>query len=165
MKAIIGLDPTVPEFIEHSLELPQKSSLYFMYLISRVGLSRFMPGSEVKEYFPLLKSEDLSNEDKEQYLAMFYKSAYTKNMLNEVDYLQENAKKVKANELLIRTPTYFFISDGKEVTASNWRELLSNYVLQIDIGKYKYLDSGHYVHHEKSGIIADEVEGFIKDVL
>ncbi len=120
---------------------------------------------EVKEYFPLLKSKDMSNEDKEQYLAMFYKSAYTKNILNEVDYLQDNAKKVKAKELPIHTPMYFFISDGKEVTASDWRELLSNYVLQIDIGTYKYLDCGHYVHHEKSDIIADEVKAFIKNYL
>ncbi len=165
VKAIIGLDPAVPGFVEHSLELPQKTSLYFMYLVSRVGLSRFMPGSEVEEYFPLMKSEDLSDKDKEQYLAIIYKSAYTKNMLNEVNYLPDNAKKIKAHELPIHTPMYFFISDGKEVTASDWRELLSNYVIQIDVGKYKYLDSGHYVHHEKSDIIADEAKAFIKDVL
>ena len=164
VKAIMGLDPTVPDFVEHSLELPRKTELYLMYLVSRIGLSRFMPRSEVEEYFPLMKSEYLSNEDKEQYLAMFYKSAYTKNMLNEVDYLQDNAKKVKANVVPMHTPMYFFISDGKEVTGSDWRELLSNYLSQINIGKYKYLDSGHYVHHEKSDIIANEMKAFIEKI-
>lgn len=163
--AIIGLDPTVPGFVEHSLELLQKAKIYFMYLVSRIGLSRFMPISKIEETFSLMKSKDLSYEDKEQFLAMFYKSTYTRNMLSEVDYLSDNNKKVKDNEVPIHTPMYFLISDGKEITgACNWRELLSNYVLQVDVGKYKYLDGGHYVHNEKPDIIANEIKAFIKKI-
>ena len=159
--AIIGLDPTIPEFVEHSLELPPKTQLSLMYFVSRIGLSRFMPRSEVEETFPVLKSEDLSKRDNEQFLAMFYKSAYTKNMLSEVDYLQGNAKKVSANDVPVSTPMYFFLSDGKEVTELEWREPLSNYVLKMEIGQYKYLDGGHYVHNEEPDIISDEMKAFI----
>ncbi len=75
-----------------------------------------MPDSDVKENFPLMKSDDLSKEDKEQYLAMFYKSAFTKNMLNEINYLKDNAKTVEANGVPVHIPMYFFISDDEEIS-------------------------------------------------
>lgn len=161
VQAVIGLDPTVPEFVEHSLEIPRKAELYFMYLISRMGVSRFMPEDEVKQNFPLMGSRELSKEDKERFMAMFYRSAYTINMLKEIDYLEENAEKVQQNPAPVETPMYFFISDGQEVTDADWREILSNYISNVNFGKYRYLDCGHYLHHEKPGLIAGEIEAFL----
>lgn len=162
--AIIGIDPSVPNFVENYLVLPPKIQLFFMYFISRIGLSRFMSKNELEKSFPLIKSEDLSAEDKKVLLALFYKSSYTKNMLNEIEYLTENAKKVKANKIPVNTPMYFFISDGKEVTNADWRGILTDYISQIAYGKYKFLDSGHYIHSEKPEILADEINSFLKSV-
>ncbi|MDD4362826.1 MAG: alpha/beta hydrolase [Atribacterota bacterium] len=164
IKAIIGIDPSVPDFVENYLAIPPKIKLSFMYLISRIGLSRYMSKTELEKSFPLIKSEDLSTEDKKMLLALFYKSSYTKNMLNEIDYLTENAKKVKANKIPVNTPMYFFISDGKEVTDANCREILTDYISQIAHGKYKLLDSGHYIHSEKPEILADEIKKFIGNI-
>ncbi len=162
--AIIGLDPSVPDFVQQSIELSQKTTLYLMYFVSRIGLSRFMGRSELEGFLPLLKSVDLSPEDKERYLAMFYKSAYTKNMLKEVEYLTDNAKKVKDNDAPIHTPMYFFISSGEELPVADWRELLTDYVSQVDFGQYKYIESGHYVHYEHADLIADEIKIFIEEL-
>ena len=164
VKAIIGIDPLVSDFVENYLELPPGIKLSFMYFISRIGLSRFMSKNELEKSFPLVKSNDLSAEDKQVLLALFYKSSYTKNMLNEIKYLTENAKKVKANNIPVNTPMYFFISDGKEVTDADWRGLLSDYVSQTEYGKYKFLDSGHYIHNQQPEIIADEINSFLKNV-
>ncbi|MFA7204398.1 MAG: hypothetical protein WC188_11920, partial [Candidatus Caldatribacteriota bacterium] len=130
----------------------------------RIGLSRFMSKNELEKSFPLVKSNNLSAEDKQVLLVLFYKSSYTKNMLNEIKYLTENAKKVKANNIPVNTPMYFFISDGKEVTDADWRGLLSDYVSQTEYGKYKFLDSGHYIHNQQPEIIADEINSFLKNV-
>ncbi|MEJ6951492.1 alpha/beta hydrolase [Natronospora cellulosivora (SeqCode)] len=156
VKAIIGLDPSVPDFVGKHLQIPNKFQLLFMYFISRIGLSRFIPESELKERFPLLALEDLSVEDINQYLAIFYKNGYSKNVLNEIDYLSENVKKIKAKGLPIETPMYFFISNGDELT-KEWREILTSYVNQLNNGKYKYLDTGHYLHHEKADTIVKEI--------
>lgn len=164
IKAIIGIDPSIPDFIENYLVLPPKTKLFFMYFISRIGLSRFMSKSELEKSFPLIKSEDLSNKDKQELLALFFKGSYTKNMLNEIDYLTENARKVKANKIPVNTPMYFFISDGKEVADADWRELLSDYISNIVDGKYKFLDSGHYIHIEKPEILAGEIKKFISHI-
>ena len=164
IKAVVGLDPLVPEFVKSSLEIPNKIKLYIMYLASRIGLSRFMPPEKLKKIFPLLKSEELSKGDKEKYLATFYKRAYTREMLRETNWLSENAEKVDLNDPPIETPMYFFISDGEEVPGPNWRELLSNYVSQMNIGKYKFLDTGHYVHVEKPKVIADKMRTFLEEI-
>lgn len=164
VKAIIGLDPTVPGVVEHALKMPSRANLLFMYLISRIGLSRFMPEADAEKMFPLLKSDKLSAEDKETYMALFYRSAYTRSMLNEIDYLKENSQKVKASGIPGGTPMYFFISDGSDVDGLDWRETLSSYVLQSKEGKYKYLDCGHYLHHYKADLIAKETAAFIEEI-
>lgn len=103
--AIISLDPSVPEFVEHHLEIPAgKVCLNFMYLISRLGLSRLMPVSAIAENFPLLKSGGLNERDREEYKTMFYKSTYTGNVLREIDYLRDKAKKAGAGGVPSQTP-------------------------------------------------------------
>ena len=164
VKAIIGLDPTVPEFVEQALELPPQSQLNFIYFISRIGLSRFMPEADKKETLPILKIDELTKEDKEAYLAIFYRSAYTKNMLAEVADLEDNAQKVKAEGAPVDIPLYFFISDGSEVEGENWRAIITDYLQPLEMGRYKYLDSGHYMHHEKSDLIAAEIVNFISQI-
>ncbi len=163
VKAIIGLDPTTPGSIELMPE-PNKTQLYFMYFISRLGLSRLMPESEIGDNLPLMKSEELSEEDKNQYLAVFYKSAFTKDMLREIDYLKDNARAVAANEMPINTPMYFFISDDQEVNATGWKDTLADFLAEIAIGKYLQLDTGHYVHYEKADTIAEEAIAFLEEI-
>jgi len=53
VRAIIGLDPCVPESFD-VLPEPEKSQLHIMYIVSRTGLSRYMPDAEVENFFPLM---------------------------------------------------------------------------------------------------------------
>ena len=160
VKAIIGLDPLIPEAYDIMPE-PEKSQLYPMFLISRLGISRFMPDADMEINFPLMKSDDLTEEDKQQYLAVFYKSAFSKDMLREVDYLKGNAKKVAESGIPINTPMYFFISEGQESSVPGWTEVLSGYISKIGIGKNLKLDAGHYIHYDRSEIIAEEAKVFL----
>ena len=163
VKAIIGLDPITPETVD-ILPEPQKPQLYTMFFISRMGISRFMPDADVEKNFPLIKSNVLSTQDKQKYLAVFYKSAFSKDMLNEIDYLKKNAEEVARNEAPTNTPMYFFISDGQEVMVNGWKGTLSTYLSKISMGKQIQLDTDHYVHYEKAEIIADEAKTFIREL-
>ena len=163
VKAIVGLDPLVPEAFEIMPE-PQKSQLYPMLIISRLGISRFMPDSDMAVNLPLMKSDDLTKEDKQQYLAVFYKSAFSKDMLREVDYLKTNVERIRENGVPINTPMYFFISEGQESVAPGWTEALSGHISTIDIGKELKLDADHYVHYDQSEIIAKEIAVFLESL-
>jgi len=163
VKAIIGLDPLIPETFTVMPE-PQKQQLYPMYFISRIGVSRFMPESDVELNFPVITSEALTEQDKQAFLAVFYRSAFSKDMLNEVQHLKDNTKKVAGNEVPAKTPMYFFISEGQEDKVSGWKETLSNYLSRIEVSGQMLLDTGHYVHYEKAEIIAKEAKAFLKDI-
>jgi len=166
IKAIVGLDPAIPDvYLNSSFKLPSKSQLYAMYFISRIGISRFMGEEGLENNIPLLKSDVLSEEDKNQLIAMFYKSTFTKNMLNEANYVKDNAKKVKKSGIPSNTPMYFFIAEGSNNSViPNWDEILSAYLSNVDNSKYKLLDSEHYIHHEYSDFIAQEIDIFLKEI-
>jgi pimeloyl-ACP methyl ester carboxylesterase len=163
VRAIIGLDPCVPESFD-VLPEPEKSQLHIMYIVSRTGLSRYMPDAEVENFFPLMGSDDLSEADKQQYLAAFYRSSYSRDMVREVDYLRENAKTVAGNEVPINTPMYFFISEGQEEVAAGWNEVLTGYLSGITNGKHMQLASDHYVHYENTDKIAEEAMAFLEEL-
>ncbi|MGM0431543.1 MAG: alpha/beta hydrolase [Spirochaetota bacterium] len=165
VKAIIGLDPLVPDFVEHSLEMPHKINMYAMAFVSRMGFSRLMPKTQLVKTFPLLNSRHLSEEDKKQFLAMFYKSTYTKDMVREIDFLKDNAKQVQTKKAPSSIPMYFFISDGTEVPGDDWRTYLVDYIQQCTPGNYTCLDCGHYVHHARADTIAAEMKMFIANMV
>lgn len=162
VKAIVGLDPTVPEVLENEREVPSSAQIKMMYFVARIGISRFMPEADLEATFPVLATGDLSPQDREQFIAMFYRSSYTKDMLREIEYLSANAEAVADNPVPVHTPMYFFISDGKEVPYDNWQQVLTNYLSQLEVGKHTILDTGHYVHHKQSETIAEDVKGFLE---
>lgn len=166
VKAIIGLDSVTPESVK-ALPKPSKIELYSMYFISRIGLSRFMPEGDVEKNFPILTRDDLTKEEKEEYLALFYRSSLTKPMLGEVRRLQENAEKVEkagGNEATKETPMLLFISQGQDNEIKDWKDMLSKYVSHMEKGEYIVLNTGHYLHHEKGEIIAENIKEFIRKI-
>jgi len=163
VKAIIGLDPCIPETYD-ILPEPEKGQLYAMYVISRTGLSRFMDDSEVENIFPLMKAEDLTEEEKQEYLATFYRSAFSKDMLREVNYLKENAETVADNAVPINTPMFFFISDGQEASVDGWKGTLVDYLAEISDGVYTQLATDHYLHYDKSEVIAEQSKAFLESI-
>ena len=165
IRAIIGLDPAIPDhYLNSAFKLPSKSQLYIMYFMSKIGLTRFMGRSELEKNLPLLKSKDLTVEDKEKLTAVFYKSSLTKSMLNEIDYIEENASQVKRNGIPSDIPMYFFIAKNSDISIiPNWTADLSKYLDKVKSGNYKMLNTGHYVHHEKSDLIAQEIKRFIRE--
>ena len=166
VKAVIGIDPAIPEiYLDSSFNLPKKSELYFTYLMSRVGLTRFMDREELEKNIPLLNSKEISEKDKEKLKAMFYKSSLTKNMLNEVNHVKENARKVKRNRVPINIPMYFFVaeSSNRNITP-NWTKTLHEYAAKINYSKFELLKGGHYIHYDRSELIAEEMRKFLNEI-
>ena len=161
--AIIGLDPLTPEAFD-VLPEPEKKQLYAMVLVSRIGLSRYIPDSDVEHYLPIMKSEELTEKDRQEYLAAFYRSAYSKDMLREVDYLQANAEKVAEKEVPASIPMYLFISEGQEETAKGWQAASLDFFSKIQHGKHRLLPAGHYVHYDQPEVIAEEAKAFLEEI-
>lgn len=161
--AIVGLDACTPQAID-VIPVPSKSQLNAMYLVSRIGLSRMMSETDAAQSLPLMNSDKLTDQDKQNYLAIFYKSTLTKDMLREVDYMKINAEKVQEGNAPTNTPMLFFISKEQESVAPGWNDALINYLEDIEKSEHIQLDTSHYIHHNKADAIAAKVRLFLQEL-
>ena len=82
-------------------------------------------------------------------------------MIDETKKVQSNAEKVRKSGVPVEVPMYFFISDGNEIGISNWREILYDYIGQLEHGQFLFLDVGHYVHAWEPELIAEGIDDFL----
>lgn len=160
--AIIGLDPAVPEAYD-VMEIPSSPSIAAAAIFARTGMIRLVPS--IVESSAAIRSGHLSDEDMATYESLLYRRTLTSNMIDETKQVQANAGKVRESGVPVEVPMYFFISDGNEIGISNWREILYDYIGQLEHGKHLFLDVGHYVHAWEPEIIATEIDDFINSKL
>jgi len=59
---------------------------------------------------------------------------------------------------------YFFIAKNSDLSIiPDWTAGLSKYLKEVKNGKSKIIDTGHYIHHEKSDFIAQEIKRFLRE--
>ena len=160
--AIIGLDPAVPEVYD-VLSMPSPLSTAAATAFARTGMIRFVPS--IVNDSAAIQSGYLSEEDMATYQSLFYRRTLTSNMRDEVQQVANNVEEVKHAGIPIEVPMYFFISDGSEMGISNWQEILTDYVNQLEDGQFLLLDVGHYVHAWEPAVIATEIDEFLKDLM
>lgn len=161
--AIVGLDLVVPEAVE-LLPEPGSAALGLMSLVSRIGLSRWMPEDQLYAMFPVLSSEALSESEQERYVAAFFRTSYSRPMIEEIHQLSANADVVSEGTLSSSLPILCFISTQQAELVDGWEEALSTLVsAQVD-GTVVLMDTGHYLHHEESERLVEDIIPFIERV-
>jgi len=155
VEAIIGLDPLVPEY---NLETEENPSLsYLITFLTRSGLVRNQP-DVYNNNFPAVKKGLLTEKETKIARTIFYRRVQTKNMWEEVNMLEGNAKKV-LEEGKPQIPFYAFISAENEKDL--WKESIIDYTKKTG-GKHFILDGGHYIHLDYPEVIAKKSREIIK---
>ncbi len=159
VEAIIGLDPLIPE---SALAMPEPPRLFLhiMQMIARLGITRLIPAADLPKNLPVMAADELPPEDKEAVQAIFYKSAFTQDMIQEVAYLKENGESVGIQGVL-SVPTHFFISTAQESELAGWQQYLTEFLDRSPQSKKTVLDAGHYLHHAKGKIIAETMKSYL----
>ena len=161
IRAVIGLDPCIPENVRKP-GLATGGFLRVMHLVFRIGLTRLMSVEDTKRMFPLLAGDVLTAGEKKQYMDAVHRSSFSGPMIQEVGWLQRNARKVASAPVPTRTPVCLFVTRGPGKECPDWQENLSIYVRQFQRGKCVHLDCGHYVHYERAEQIADAMAAFLE---
>ncbi|PNV65886.1 alpha/beta hydrolase [Rubneribacter badeniensis] len=160
VSAIIGLDMAVPEYYD-SMDIP----IPFMRIASwaaNLGVTRFIPGISNSD---AMKHGTLTDKDKEIYEAVFYSRTATDTMINEMEWVKENAQTV--NDLGVpQLPMLLFISDGSGGTGfdeETWRKIPIEYISQVEGGEYIELDCPHYIQDYEYNAISESIVSFLSD--
>lgn len=110
-----------------------------------------------------IKHGTLTDDEKEIYRAVFYSRTATATMINEIEQVKENAKKVNSMGVP-QLPMLLFISDGSGGTGfdkETWREIPIEYISQVDEGEYIELNCPRYVHDYEYKSISESIIKFL----
>lgn len=158
VSAIIGLDMAVPEYYDSmSINMPL---LRIAGWAANLGVTRFIPGISNSD---AVKYGTLTDKEKEIYKAVFYSRTATVTMINETEWVKENAQKV--NDMGVpQLPMLLFISDGSGGTGfdeETWRKIPIEYISQVEGGKYIELDCPHYIQDYEYKAISESIISFL----
>lgn len=160
VSAIIGLDMAVPEYYDSmNINMPL---LRIASWAANLGVTRFIPGISNSD---AVKYGTLTDKEKEIYKAIFYSRTATVTMINETEWVKENAQKV--NDMGVPPlPMLLFISDGSGGTGFDeeiWRKIPIEYISQVEGGKYIELDCPHYIQDYEYNAISESIISFLSD--
>ncbi|MFJ7889906.1 alpha/beta fold hydrolase [Lysinibacillus xylanilyticus] len=158
VKAIIGLDMAVPAaYKDYDINMPL---VHLSAFAANIGFTRWIPGLSESD---AIKYGTLTDEEKELYKVIFYRRTVTKNMVNEIKHIKENAEKVGAAGIS-NVPMLLFSSNGQGTgwNEDAWNEFQKDFISKYKDGTLIKLDSSHYIHDIEFKRIADESEQYIE---
>lgn len=154
IKAIIGLDPLVPGYIEKTEEKPSLS--FMITLLTRTGLVRHQP-DVFKNNFHAAKKGHLTEQESEIAETIFLRRVQTKNMWEEVEMVKTNSQ-IVSEQGKPDLPFFAFISSENQ--EKYWKNNIISYVKATN-GEYFILDGDHYIHLDYPEFIAKKSKKII----
>ncbi|MCL2556572.1 MAG: alpha/beta hydrolase [Firmicutes bacterium] len=168
IKAIISLDMTLPVMVNF-ISIPTITKLAFvlfsMFPNVNIGHKRATKLIKKLPSFNLLESED-----KETYLNVLMHRFMTKNMINEIKMMVDNAKYIENKEHPKNTPILFFSSNlidaakSAKMSVDELLQLHKNFVAKFFKAKHIQLDCDHFVHAYFPKKIEEEIKIFISEI-
>ena len=157
--AIIGLDMSVPQAYEN-----YKINMTVIKLCAfavNTGITRWFPGLVESD---AVKHGALSEEEKEIYMAVFYRRMVTGNMLNEITKIKTNAQYV-ASGGIPDIPILMFASNGTGTgwEETEWRGFQSEFINYTQNGTLVELGCSHYIHNIENKAIAYSIDHWLQD--
>ena len=156
--SIIGLDMSVPKAYD-SLEIPRFLSVQVK--IAHI-LRRPAAKAMVKSH-PVVKNKLLNKRQQEEMYCITSKQLLSKNMIDEIGYVKQNACKVGSGDTPL-LPVLCFLSyaKGNLKQIPTWGKIQQEYFSMNHQVKFVDLPCGHYVHREEPQMIAETIEEFLR---
>ena len=161
VQGIVGIDMAVPQVYTHA-----QLSRYGEWsgrLAAELGLYRLLP--EVVESQPQLTENHLTEEQKDEYRALFYRHGLAIGPKRESRAVWENARTVLAGAP-VRVPMLLLVSDGRWIVfpdKADWRELQREFAGEQSDRRLVELECGHYIHQYLTENVAACILGWLDE--
>lgn len=163
VKAVIGIDATLPKAIEYFNEdIPAMPK--FMRYVAPIGLARLALYIEPKDYLPLAEDSTYSKENLQKAKSISAWKAYNKNVVNEANEIKNNIDKTDDMSFPSDMPVLFFTKKEDKVNTEG-KSNVTFYRTQLTKSpknKLVILEGHHYLHWTRYKEMSDEVNEFIK---
>lgn len=163
VKAIIGIDPTLPEALEYFGETSPTMPKYLSYVAS-TGVARLALYINPGGFLPITNDGTYSEENLEMTKAISAWNGYNKNVVNEANEMKNNIDKTVDMEFSSNMPVLFFTTKEDKVTKDG-KNNVTFYETQLTnspASKIVTLQGHHYLHWTGYKEMSKEVNEFTK---
>ena len=154
VEAVVGLDMSLPNAYDNTdTDIPAPAQMLIRFA-AETGYLRlpFIYGQQ-----DALKYGTLTEDEKEQYKAVFFAIGYNKTVMQESADLKKSIEQIKLREKP-DTPMLLFVSDDPDPA---WHEAQHGYIEGNPQSRYVELSCGHYVHDAEYKKINEEMREFL----
>jgi pimeloyl-ACP methyl ester carboxylesterase len=158
IKAIIGIDPTLPEwFGEHTHTMPK----YLSYL-APTGIARLVLYLTPDNFLPIAEKGTYTEENQRMTKAISAWKGYNKNVVNEMNEINNNIDKTIDMTFPSDIPVMIF-STKEEIVNEDGQSKINFYKTQIqniDVSKLVTIEGHHYLHRTHYKEMSEHVNEF-----
>jgi pimeloyl-ACP methyl ester carboxylesterase len=163
VKAIIGIDPTLPKALKYFDETAPSMPKIFSYL-APTGIARLAIYLNSDNYLPIAEEGTYSNENLRMTKVISSWKGYNRNVVNEANEIKENIEKTADMTFPSDIPVMIFTTKEKmnkeeKSNVTFYREQLKN----VGTNKLIVYEGHHYLHWAHSKEISETVNDFIKE--
>jgi hypothetical protein len=160
VKAIIGIDPTLPQVLEYFEESAPKMPKYFSYVaptgIARLALYLF------PDLLPTAEKSTYSEGNLRMTKAISAWKVYNKNVTNETNEIKNNVDKTVDMKFPSDIPIMIFTPKEKSVNVDG-KSKITFYKMQLDnvtTNKLVTMEGYHYLHWTRSKEMSEQINEF-----
>lgn len=169
VKAIIGIDPTLPKAVEYFDEAVPTMPKYWSY-VAPTGMARLAVSLIPSEFLPVAEDGTYSGENLQMVKAISAWKGNNRNIVNEANEINNDLEKTTDMVIPSELPVLIFTTKEKNVNKDG-KSNITFYQTQLDrISSHKLitLEGHHYLHwtryKEMSEYVTEFIENYLKDL-
>jgi pimeloyl-ACP methyl ester carboxylesterase len=161
VKAIIGIDPTLPQVLEYFGETSPTMPKYLSYL-APTGIARMALYINPESFLPIAKDGIYTEENVKMTKAISAWKAYNKNVVNETNEIKNNIDKTVDMKFPSNLPILIFTPKEDKVTedGKNKVTFYETQLMNSPASKIVTLQGHHYLHWTRYKEMGKEVNEF-----
>lgn len=158
VKAIIGIDPTLPQALEYFDETSPTMPKYFSYL-APTGIARLALYINTEDFLPIADDGTYSDRNLKMTKAISAWKSYNKSVVAEANEIENNIEKTVGMKFPTNLPVILFTTKEDKETGDG-KNIVSFYETQLTnspASKIITLEGHHYLHWTRYKEISNEV--------
>ncbi|WP_235753808.1 alpha/beta fold hydrolase [Psychrobacillus sp. INOP01] len=147
IKAIIGIDPTLPNALEYFDESVPTMPKYMSY-IAPTGIARLALNLSPEDFLPLADEGTYSEKNLKMTKILSAQKGYNKNVVNEANEINNNIKKTRNLTFPSDMPVMIFTTNDKKVNEEGKSNITfyQSELRNVSLHKIVPLEGHHYLH-------------------
>lgn len=168
IKAIIGIDPTLPNALEYFDESVPTMPKYMSY-IAPTGIARLALNLSPEDFLPLADEGTYSEKNLKMTKILSAQKGYNKNVVNEANEINNNIKKTRNLTFPSDMPVMIFTTNDKKVNEKGKSNITfyQSELRNVSLHKIVPLEGHHYLHwtqyKEMSKYVNEFTDAFAND--